>query len=150
MSLSCSRVSEDFEFATELPGLFCSSFPFTHPQPCSLFFFSSIEANCSRRAGGFPRPCKMASSWTVGELLLPLPYPTILVSDSPRVQNPHSAGRRRGGPASHPLCGLSFWSLLLLVGWVCLFAFLVWGLFRGFICMFILQCCEFYSGSCTY
>lgn len=138
MSLSCSRVSDDFRFIVPDLDILDSSVlqqnylghfaaPFLSPitQPCSLSFFSSIKANClpgSRRAGGFPRPCKMASSWTVGKLLLSLPYPTI--HSESRTLTLQAEGE---GAASHPLCGFSFWSLLLLVAWVCLFAFLVWG-----------------------
>lgn len=158
MSLSCDRVSEDICswsehsgllcLATELPGPLCSSCPFTHPQPRSLFLFLLSEQTVylvPGEQGDFLDHAKWppAGQWECSSFPSPIKYFSVWFPQSPE---PSLCRQREKGPASHPLCGLSFWFLLLVVGWVCLFAFLVWGLFEGFICVFVLQCCEFYSG----
>lgn len=162
MSLSCSRVSEDFEFVVpdldilgssilqqNYLGYFAALFLSPIPSLAPSSFFLLSKQTVQGEQGDFLDRAKWppAGPWESSSFPSPIPLFQCPILSESRTLTLQAEGE--GACFTSPM-----WPFLLIfvvVGCLgFLFAFLVWGLFRGFICVFILQCCAFYSGPCTY
>lgn len=151
MSLSCDRVSEDIFVVPDLNILGSSvlqqnslghfAAPFLSPIPSlapSSFFFSQNKLSTwFQESRGISQTMQNGLQLDSGSAPLSPPLSNILVSDSLRVQNPHSAGRGRRGLlhiryVAFPFDFCCWW----LVGFVCLHFWFGVCLRVLFVCLF--------------